>query len=90
MKLVDFLSTLTIDAIVVIKDIVGGKTIAEIRATGYTSLDDKIEERTVAQWSIITSSKLEVILNVPVTTNNTQIDNTNNTGTNEPGTGSGD
>lgn len=76
MTLLQFLSTLTTDAIVVIKDVVGGKTIAEIRATGYTSLDDKLEQRTVAQWSIITSFKIEVVLNTFV--ENTQATETNN------------
>lgn len=64
MTLTEFLSVLTTDTIqVTIKDVTTGNEIAQIKASGYASLDDTIEKRTVAQWSIISASHISVLLN---------------------------
>lgn len=64
MTLAQFLSTLTTAGIqVTIKDVVTGGEIAIIKAGGYSALDDEIEARTVAQWSVISTSQLTVLLN---------------------------
>ena len=63
MKLSEFLSTLTqSNARVIIKDLVTNNEIADIKAGGYASLDDAIEEREVVQWQILTSTSILVLL----------------------------
>lgn len=64
MTLLQFLSVLTTDTIqVTIKDVTTGNEIAELKASGYASLDDTIEARIVAQWSIASASHIVVLLN---------------------------
>ena len=64
MTLLQFLSVLTTDTIqVTIKDVTTGNEIAQLKSSGYASLDDTIEARTVAQWSIASASHIVVLLN---------------------------
>ena len=64
MSLAQFLSTLTTVGVqVTIKDVVSGNEIAIIKAGGYSALDDTIESRTVAQWSVVSTSQITVLLN---------------------------
>ena len=63
MTLAQFLEALKTDATVVIKNLADNSTLAELKASGYASLDDAIEARTVAQWSIENASHITVLLN---------------------------
>lgn len=63
MTLAQLVTALKTDAIVVIKNLADGSVIAEMKSSGIASLDDTIEARTVAQWSIENGSHITVLLN---------------------------
>ena len=63
MKLNEFLSTLSqTDTRVIIKELLGTTEIASINAGGYASLDDTLEAREIAQWQILNTSSILVLL----------------------------
>ena len=64
MTLSDLLSTLTnSNMTAVIKDLSTGAEIVTINARGYDSLEDTLEARTVAQWSIASINQIIILLN---------------------------
>lgn len=66
MTLTQFLTAFKTDATVLIKNLDDGAVIAELKASGFASLDDTIEARTVAQWTVDTTSHITVLLNASV------------------------
>lgn len=71
MTLNEFLSALTTaNATVIVKDLATGAEIITLKATGYASLDDALEARTIAQWSIANASQIVVLLNGAETNEN--------------------
>jgi hypothetical protein len=63
MKLSQLLSTLTSTNITVsIADLDSGAEIANMKASGYASLDDTIENREVKQWMILSASSIKIIV----------------------------
>ena len=64
MTLNELLSKLTTANInVIVKDVLTGDEIITLKASGYASLDDTLEARTVAQWSVASASQIIVLLN---------------------------
>lgn len=64
MKLSDILSVLTTPNVtVVVKDLTSGAEIVSMKASGYTNLDDTLENRTVAQWQIVSATQIVIVLN---------------------------
>ena len=64
MKLSDILSVLTTPNVtVVVKDVTSGAEIVSMKASGYTNLDDTLENRTVAQWQIASATQIVIMLN---------------------------
>lgn len=67
MTLNELLSKLTTTNVnVIIKDVKSGNEIITLKASGYASLDDTLEARTVAQWSVVSASQIIVLLNEAV------------------------
>lgn len=63
MKLKELLSTLTTDNVQVsLRDLDTGSEIANLKASGYASLDDTIENREVKQWLITSATAIQIIL----------------------------
>lgn len=64
MKLSDILSTLTTaNVTVVLKDVTSGNEIMSFKASGYSNLEDTLENRTVAQWQIASATQIVILLN---------------------------
>lgn len=64
MTLGDFLSVLTTNNVtVIIKDVTSGSELISLKASGYANLDNAIENRTIAQWQIVGSTQIVVLLN---------------------------
>lgn len=64
MKLSDILSVLTTPNVtVVVKDLTSGAEIVSMKASGYANLEDTLENRTVAQWQIVSATQIVVVLN---------------------------
>ena len=64
MKLSDILSVLTTPNVtVVVKDLASGNEIVSMKASGYTNLEDTLENRTVAQWQIASATQIVIVLN---------------------------
>ena len=69
MKLSEFLSTLTSSNVqVTLTDLNTNAEIITLKASGYASLDDSIENREVMQWSITSASAVKVVLGDTLTT----------------------
>ena len=69
MKLSEFLSTLTSTNVqVTLTDLNTNTEIITLKASGYASLDDSIENREVMQWSITSASAVKVVLGDALTT----------------------
>jgi len=47
---------------VILKDLDTEITIADFRASSYSSLDDAIEAREIRRWTIVSATKIEVVL----------------------------
>lgn len=63
MKLSQFLSKLTTTNVqVTLVDMETDATIADMKASGYTALDDTIENREVMQWSLISATHVKIVL----------------------------
>lgn len=63
MKLSQFLSKLTTNNVqVTLVDMETDATIADMKASGYTALDDTIENREVMQWSLISATHVKIVL----------------------------
>lgn len=64
MKLSDILSVLTTPNVtVVVKDLTSGAEIVSFKASGYANLEDTLENRTVAQWQIVSATSIVIVLN---------------------------
>jgi len=64
MTLSEFLSTLTTTNVTaVIKDVTSGTELISLKVSGYASLDNALESRTIAQWKIVGATQIEVLLN---------------------------
>lgn len=64
MKLSDILSVLTTPNVtVVVKDLTSGNEIVSMKASGYANLEDTLENRTVAQWQIVSATQIVIVLN---------------------------
>jgi len=69
MNLNEFLSTLTSSNVqVTLMDLDTNAEIITLKASGYESLDDAIENREVKQWSITSASTVKVVLGEVLTT----------------------
>ena len=69
MKLGEFLAGLTTpNVLVVLTDLNSGNEIITLKAAGYESLDDSVENREVKQWSISNASTVKVVLGETLTT----------------------
>ena len=69
MKLDEFLAALkTPNVQVVLVDLSSSAEIITLKAAGYASLDDTIENREVKQWEIIGATSLKVTLGDVLTT----------------------
>ena len=63
MKLSDFLSKLTSTGIqLTIVDMETDVEIASMKASGYTALDDDVQNREVMQWSLISATHVRIVL----------------------------
>lgn len=63
MNLSQFLSKLTSGNVqITVKDLESGSEIINLKASGYTALDDALEAREVMQWSVVTATHIEVVL----------------------------
>ena len=47
---------------IILMDVDTGAVIAEMKADGYASLDDAIETREIKRWTIVSATKIEVVL----------------------------
>lgn len=63
MTLAQFLGALKTEATLVLKNLSDNTVIAEMKASGFASLDNTIEARTIAQWSIEGGPRITVLLN---------------------------
>ena len=69
MKLSEFLASLTSTNVqVTLTDLNTNTEIITLKASGYASLDDSIENREVMQWSITSASAVKVVLGDALTT----------------------
>ena len=69
MKLSEFLASLTSNNVqVTLTDLNTNTEIITMKASGYASLDDAIENREVMQWSITSASAVKVVLGDALTT----------------------
>jgi len=69
MKLSEFLAALkTPNVQVSIVDLASSTEIVTLKAAGYASLDDTIENREVVQWEVSGATSLKVMLGTAVTT----------------------
>jgi hypothetical protein len=67
MKLKDFLASLTSTNVqLTLTDLNSGSEIVSMKASGYASLDDTIEDREVKQWSILSATSIKVVLGAVV------------------------
>lgn len=75
-KLSDFLSTLTTkDVQATLIDTDTESVLVVLKAEGYASLDDTIENRAVKKWSIQSSSAITIILGDAVENNASEPNN---------------
>ena len=64
MKLSDILGALTTaNVTVTVKDLSTGAEIVSMKASGYENLDNTLENRTVAQWEIVSATSIVILLN---------------------------
>lgn len=64
MKIQEMLSTLTTKEVeVTLIDAETEEDIVTLKAGGYASLEDSIEDRTVKKWRIVSANSIRVMLN---------------------------
>lgn len=67
MTLAQFLEALKTESTIVLKNLADNELIAELKSSTFHSLDDAIEARTIAQWSVEGGSRIIILLNATET-----------------------